>query len=112
MEKITGRTNDMIILRGVNIFPTQIEEIILRTSGLSPHFQLVLSTRGRMDHLTVEVEARPDCPPERRDPAASEVAKGVKDTVGSTVEVVVLEPETLTRSVGKIQRLVDHRARA
>jgi phenylacetate-CoA ligase len=112
MEKITGRTDDMIILRGVNLFPTQIEEIILRTPGLAPHFQLVLTTRGRMDHLTVQVEARPDCPPERRDPAAAEVAKGVKDTIGSTVEVAVLEPETLARSVGKIQRLVDHRARA
>ena len=53
MEKITGRTDDMIILRGVNLFPTQIEEIVLRTPGLSPHFQLVLTTRGRMDHLTV-----------------------------------------------------------
>jgi len=111
MEKITGRTDDMIILRGVNIFPTQIEEIILRTPGLSPHFQLVLTTRGRMDQLAVQVEARPDCPPERRQSAAMEVAKGVKDTVGSTVEVLVLEPETLTRSVGKIQRLVDHRTR-
>src|SRR3954453_9127444 len=112
MEKVTGRTDDMIILRGVNLFPTQIEEIILRTQGLSPHFQLVLTTRGRMDHLAVQVEARPDCPPERREPAAMEVVKGVKDTVGSTVEVLVLEPETLTRSVGKIQRLVDHRTRA
>jgi phenylacetate-CoA ligase len=112
MEKITGRTDDMIILRGVNLFPTQIEEIILRTPGLSPHFQLVLTRQGRMDHLTVQVEARPDCPPERRDPAGREVAKGVKDTIGSTVEVVVAEPETLARSVGKIQRLVDHRARA
>jgi phenylacetate-CoA ligase len=111
MEKITGRTDDMIILRGVNIFPTQIEEIILRTPGLSPHFQIVLSSRGRMDQLTVRVEARPDCPQERRDPAASEVAKGVKDSVGSSVEVVVVEPGTLERSVGKLQRVVDRRTR-
>jgi phenylacetate-CoA ligase len=109
MEKVTGRTDDMIILRGVNLFPTQIEEIVLRTPGLSPHFQLVLTKQGRMDHLAVQVEARPDCPPERRNVAAREVAKGVKDTVGSTVEVVVVEPETLARSVGKIQRVVDHR---
>jgi len=109
MEKVTGRTDDMIILRGVNIFPTQIEEIVLRTPGLSPHFQLVLTTQGRMDHLTVQVEARPDCPAERREPAGREVVKAIKDTVGSSVEVVVLEPETLTRSVGKLQRLLDHR---
>jgi phenylacetate-CoA ligase len=112
MEKITGRTDDMIILRGVNLFPTQIEEIILRTPGLSPHFQLVLTTRGRMDHLTVQVEARPDCPGERRDPAAAEVTKAVKDTIGTSVEVVTVEPETLARSQGKLQRLVDHRDRA
>jgi phenylacetate-CoA ligase len=111
IEKITGRTDDMIILRGVNLFPTQIEEIVLRTAGLAPHFNLVLSTRGRMDHLTVQVEARPDCPPARRAPAAAEVAQGVKDTVGSSVEVVVVDPETLPRSMGKLQRLVDRRDR-
>jgi phenylacetate-CoA ligase len=112
MEKITGRSDDMIILRGVNLFPTQIEEIILRTPGLSPHFQLVLTTEGRMDHLTVQVEARPDCPGDRHDRAAAEVAKTVKDTVGTSVEVVVVQPETLARSAGKIQRLIDHRPQA
>src|SRR4051794_8609118 len=112
MEKVTGRTDDMIILRGVNLFPTQIEEIILRTPGLAPHFQLVLTTKGRLDHLAVQVEARPDCPGERRDPAAAEVAKAVKDTIGTSVEVLVVEPETLARSAGKIQRLVDNRDRA
>jgi phenylacetate-CoA ligase len=112
MEKITGRSDDMIILRGVNLFPTQIEEIILRTPGLSPHFQLVLTTRGRMDHLTVQVEARPDCPADRRDRAATAVVKAVKDTIGTSVEVVCVEPETLARSTGKIQRLVDHRDRS
>ena len=63
MEKITGRSDDMIILRGVNLFPTQIEEIVLRTPGLAPHFQLVLTTEGRLDALTVRVEARPDARP-------------------------------------------------
>ncbi|HET6391996.1 MAG TPA: phenylacetate--CoA ligase, partial [Blastococcus sp.] len=112
MEKITGRTDDMIILRGVNLFPTQIEEVVLRTPGLSPHFAMELTTRGRMDHLTVRIEARPDCPAERRPVAAAEVATGVKDTVGTTVEVLVVDPETLPRSVGKLQRMVDNRARA
>src|SRR5690606_39098106 len=54
MERVTGRTDDMIILRGVNLFPTQVEEIVLRTPGLSPHFRLVLTTKGRLDDLTVE----------------------------------------------------------
>jgi phenylacetate-CoA ligase len=112
MEKVTGRTDDMIILRGVNLFPTQIEEAVLRTDGLSPHFRLVLTTQGRLDRLTVEVEARPDCPAERREPAAAEVAGAVKDTVGVTVDVMVVDPETLPRSVGKLQRLLDQRERA
>jgi phenylacetate-CoA ligase len=99
----------MIILRGVNLFPTQIEEIVLRTPGLAPHFSLLLTTRGRLDHLTVQVEARPDCPPERREPAAAEVARVVKQTVGVTVAVAVVDPETLPRSMGKLQRLHDRR---
>ena len=111
MEKITGRTDDMIILRGVNLFPTQIEEIVLRTPGLSPHFTLELTTRGRMDHLVCRIEARPDCPAERRPVAAAEVAKAVKDTVGTSIEVLVVDPETLARSMGKLQRLTDHRER-
>jgi phenylacetate-CoA ligase len=111
IEKITGRTDDMIILRGVNLFPTQIEEVVLRTPGLSPHFSLELTTRGRMDHLTVHVEARPDCPPERRAPAAVDVQQAVKDTVGTSVEVDVVNPETLARSMGKLQRMFDRRER-
>src|SRR5215207_3801243 len=111
MQKITGRTDDMIILRGVNLFPTQIEEIVLRTPGLSPHFALELTTRGRMDHLICRIEARPDCAADRRPTAAAEVAKAVKDTVGTSVEVLVVDPETLARSVGKLKRLTDNRER-
>lgn len=109
MEKVTGRCDDMIILRGVNVFPTQIEEIVLRIPALSPHFQLELTRRGRMDHLTVRVEARPDATPGERAAAAGILAKGVKDGVGVTVTVDVVDPETLERSVGKLRRLVDSR---
>ncbi|RTL62879.1 MAG: phenylacetate--CoA ligase [Pseudonocardiaceae bacterium] len=111
MAKITGRSDDMIILRGVNLFPTQIEEIVLRTAGLAPHFQLVLTTQGRMDALGVRVEARQSTPAERRAAAAAELVKAVKDTVGVSVTCEVVEPETLERSVGKLQRLVDRRSR-
>ena len=111
MQKITGRSDDMIILRGVNLFPTQIEEIVLRTPGLAPHFQLVLSTSGRMDALTVRVEARPDTPAARRGPAADEVVTAMKETVGVTVACEIVDPETLERSIGKLQRLKDMRAR-
>lgn len=112
MERIAGRTDDMIILRGVNLFPTQIEEIVLRTAGLSPHFCLLLTTRGRLDHLQVQVEARADCLAGRRLLAATEVARAVKDTIGATVEVLVVDPGTLPRSAGKLTRVVDQRRRA
>jgi phenylacetate-CoA ligase len=110
MEKITGRSDDMIILRGVNVFPTQLEEYVLRTSGLSPHFQLVLTRDGRLDALTVRVEARTDCPPERRESAARDLAREVKGGVGVTVAVEVTDPETLERSMGKLQRVIDRRS--
>nr|WP_231608229.1 phenylacetate--CoA ligase PaaK [Streptacidiphilus albus] len=112
MEKITGRCDDMIILRGVNVFPSQIEEIVLRTAGVAPHFQIRLTRRGRMDHLALDVEARPGTGPDRRAAAAAEIVKGVKDGVGVTVEVAVVDPETIERSVGKIQRVRDLRAQA
>jgi phenylacetate-CoA ligase len=109
MEKVTGRSDDMIILRGVNLFPTQIEEIVLRTPGLAPHFQLELSTRERMNHLTVHVEARADTPADRRVAAAAELLTEVKDRIGVSVEVSVVEPDTLERSLGKMRRVIDNR---
>jgi phenylacetate-CoA ligase len=109
MEKVTGRSDDMIIVRGVNLFPTQIEEIVLRTDGLSPHFQLVLSHRDRMDHLTVQVEADPYAATGARRDAATHVARTVKDTFGVSVEVDIVEPETLERSAGKLRRINDLR---
>ena len=111
MEKITGRSDDMIILRGVNLFPTQIEEIVLRTPGVAPHFQLQLTREGRMDRLTVRAEARPDATPEERTAAAGLIARGVKDGIGVSVAVEIVDPETLERSVGKIKRIVDARPR-
>ncbi|HEY3711357.1 MAG TPA: phenylacetate--CoA ligase PaaK [Amycolatopsis sp.] len=111
MEKVTGRSDDLIILRGVNVFPTQIEEIVLRTEGLSPHFQLVRTTRGRLDHLTVRVEARHGAEASLRESAASALAAGVKDGVGVTVTVEIVEPDTLERSLGKMRRVLDQRDR-
>ncbi|GGY88647.1 phenylacetate-coenzyme A ligase [Streptomyces olivaceoviridis] len=109
MEKITGRSDDMVILRGVNLFPTQIEEIVLRTPGVAPHFQLRLTREGRMDALTVRAEARPDAPPEVREAAARSIVAAVKDGIGVSVGVEIVEPESLERSVGKIRRIVDLR---
>ncbi|MER5515855.1 phenylacetate--CoA ligase PaaK [Streptomyces sp. NPDC002763] len=109
IEKITGRCDDMIILRGVNVFPSQVEEIVLRTPGVAPHFQIQITQRGRMDHMTVRVEARPDAGAADREAATKAIVQGIKDGVGVTVEVAVVDPETLERSVGKLRRVKDLR---
>ncbi|MFE4589311.1 phenylacetate--CoA ligase PaaK [Streptomyces laurentii] len=109
MEKVTGRSDDMIILRGVNLFPTAVEEIVLRTPAVAPHFQLRLTREDRLDALTVRVEARPEATPDQRAEAARVITTAVKDGIGVSVRVEVVDPETLERSVGKIKRIVDLR---
>ncbi|MFI5937972.1 phenylacetate--CoA ligase PaaK [Actinoplanes sp. NPDC051494] len=109
IEKITGRTDDMIILRGVNLFPTQIEELILRTPSLAPHFQCVLTRTGRLDELTVTVERRPGTAPPDGFAAGRDLATMVKNTIGVTVTVDVIEPDGVERSLGKMRRVVDRR---
>ncbi|HEV7713626.1 MAG TPA: phenylacetate--CoA ligase PaaK [Asanoa sp.] len=109
MEKITGRTDDMMIVRGVNLFPTQIEELILGTAELSPHFQCVLSRDGRLDSLTVRVERRPEASAVAAAGAATSLAAKVKATIGVTVTVEVVDPDGVERSMGKMRRIVDNR---
>ena len=109
IRRITGRSDDMIILRGVNVFPSQIEEIVLGVPAVAPHFQLRLTRRGRLDHLTVLVESRPGADSVRRVAAASVILQGIKDGIGVTVDVQVVEPGTIERSVGKFQRIKDLR---
>ena len=110
IEKITGRTDDMIILRGVNLFPTQIEELILQTPALSAHFQCVLHRdNGPMDEMTVQVERRVDATAADAEAAAAGLRTLVKNVIGVTVAVRVLEPEGVERSAGKMRRVVDER---
>jgi phenylacetate-CoA ligase len=109
MEKVTGRTDDMMIVRGVNVFPTQIEELILRTGVLSPHFQCVLGRAGRLDTLSVRVERRPDVAMSTAESAAATLEEQVKNTIGVTVAVLVVEPDSVERSMGKMKRIVDER---
>ncbi|MFC8259885.1 phenylacetate--CoA ligase PaaK [Streptomyces sp. NPDC057291] len=111
MEKVTGRSDDLVILRGVNLFPTQIEEIVLRTPGVAPHFQLRLTREGRLDALTVRAEARAESTPDQRAAAALAIATAVKEGIGVSVGVEIVDPETLERSVGKFKRIVDERGR-
>ena len=115
MERVTGRSDDMIILRGVNVFPTQIEEIVLSVPGVAPHFQLVLTRPERMDELTVVVEAAPGKAASRdagaRQSAAAAIVAAVKDSIGVTVGATVVDPGSLERSTGKLQRVIDKRAK-
>ena len=111
MEKITGRTDDMIILRGVNLFPTQIEELILGLPDLSPHFQCVLDRDGSLDSLTVRVERRPSADAGSARAAGTELRRLVKASIGVSVEVDVVEPDGVERSMGKMRRIVDNRPR-
>ncbi len=112
MGRITGRSDDMIILRGVNLFPTQIEEIALRVPALSAHFQLEITRPERMDELTVRIERREGTTTPEAATAGVELAAQIKVHVGSTCTVEVVEPGTLARSSGKLRRIYDLRRQA
>jgi phenylacetate-CoA ligase len=113
MEKVSGRTDDMMIVRGVNVFPTQIEELILGVSGLSPHYQLILSRDGRLDELEVQVEARLSSDLEEAGAhVASELEHAMKAHIGITAKVSVLNPGEIERSLGKAKRVIDRRPKA
>jgi phenylacetate-CoA ligase len=109
MEKVTGRSDDMMIIRGVNVFPTQIEELILARPTLAPHFQCVLTRPGRLDELEVLVETRSTMDTSQRERVSAELAGQIKARIGVTVSVTVVPPDTVERSVGKMRRIVDNR---
>jgi len=111
IEKITGRNDDMIILRGVNLFPTQIEEIVLGIEQLTPHFILELTRSGTMDELTVRIERDPHLDVEVCQAATVVLAERIKHYIGSTVTVRLEEPGGLPRSEGKYKRVYDLRNR-
>ncbi len=110
MEKITGRSDDMIILRGVNVFPTQIEEQVMATGGLAPYFQIELYRAGRMDAMRVFVEIRSKAADEASRAAAERMlVKRIKDMVGVSCEIIIGDPGSVPRSQGKAVRVVDSR---
>ena len=105
IERISGRSDDMLIVRGVNVFPSQIEAEVLKVDGLTPHFQIEVDRSGNLAQLTVRVERSPSAlRPE--DDLAGELAGHVKGNIGVTVDVVVAEPGAVPRSAGKAQRVV------
>lgn len=111
MEKITGRTDDMMIVRGVNVFPSQIEELILKHSELAPHYQCVLGKEGPLDTLTVRVECNHGADPAIAGQAQSVLAHDIKAYIGVTAAIEILPEGGVERSVGKARRIVDNRPR-
>jgi phenylacetate-CoA ligase len=111
MEKITGRSDDMMIVRGVNVFPTQIEELLLKQHVLAPHYQIVLTKEGPLDVLTLNVEACPETAPDTAALAAAKQALSydIKALIGISAVVNVLPVNGIERSVGKARRVVDKR---
>jgi phenylacetate-CoA ligase len=111
MAKVTGRSDDMLIVRGVNVFPSQIEEQILRCPGLAPHYRIDLTRPDRLDKVVVNVELKPDCAPERRQAVAGELRQHIKNVIGVSVAVNVCDAGTIDRSTGKAARVRDRRPR-
>jgi len=102
MAKVTGRSDDMLIIRGVNVFPSQVESEILKVRGLSPHYQLHVGSEGNLKTLTVKVERQPDA---AVDGLAEELAQHIKGNIGISADVLVVEPDKVPRSQGKAQRV-------
>ena len=113
MEKVTGRSDDMIILRGVNVFPTQIEEALMGTPGLAPHFQIELSKPNRMDQMRIVTEVADSAlGHEARETAGRALASAIKQSVGISVKIDVLDAGGVARSEGKAVRILDNRPKS
>ena len=110
MEKVTGRSDDMMIVRGVNVFPTQIEELLLRCEGLAPHYQIELLREERLDIMRLMVEVRPErAAGHERIQEAERLTGLIRNTIGIGAVVIVGEPGAVERSAGKARRIVDKR---
>ena len=109
MEKITGRSDDMLIIRGVNVFPTQVEEQILKVSNLAPHYQIEITRTENLDEMTINVELSPGAAATAKQPAAAELRKHIKDLIGVSTRVNVHDEGGVARSEGKAKRVIDKR---
>jgi phenylacetate-CoA ligase len=110
--KITGRSDDMLIIRGVNVFPSQIEEQILKTPKLSPHYLIEVARDGHLDTVTVNVEMKPEFATgtaAEKEYAAHELSHHIKSYIGISTQIRVVEANGIERSVGKAKRVIDRR---
>ncbi|MDX1320701.1 MAG: phenylacetate--CoA ligase, partial [Oceanospirillum sp.] len=109
IDKITGRSDDMLIIRGVNVFPTQIEEQILKIPALAPHYEIVVSKQGNLDVVNVKVELTPAAQGADQDSVVKELQHHIKSVVGISTKIDVTSPGSLARSEGKAKRVTDLR---
>ena len=111
IKRITGRNDDMLIIRGVNVYPSQIEAVLVGLPDVAPHYQLVVERKGILDHLSVEVELMPNVVPtsEQRKVVGESVRHHIKSIIGVTADVLVMEPGEIPRSMGKAVRVRDLR---
>jgi len=112
MEKVTGRSDDMIIVRGVNVFPSQIEEILLKDERFAPHFVVELRRVERLDEITVVVEGRPDLDDGAFAACNRDLSHHIKAQIGVSAAVRTVKPGTLERSLGKAKRVIDLRQKS
>jgi len=111
MARISGRSDDMLIVRGVNLFPSQVEELVLRLSRLAPHYQLELTREAHLDRLAVKVECLEGTPAAARSSLQRELEASIKALIGISAQVLVGDPGSIERSAGKAQRVIDRRER-
>jgi phenylacetate-CoA ligase len=111
MDKVTGRSDDLIILRGVNVFPSQIEEHIVKIDGISPHYQIELGKDGPLDTMTVRVEAVPSHQSEdSRAALAARLSDNIKQNIGISAAIEITPVGAVERSAGKAVRIIDRRS--
>lgn len=109
MPKVTGRTDDMMIIRGVNVFPSQIEEVLMGVAGVEPHYQIIVSREGNLDSLEVQAEASGLVAEADRDGLSRQIQTEIKDLLGVSSKVTIVKPRAIQRSEGKAQRVIDNR---
>jgi phenylacetate-CoA ligase len=112
MEKVTGRTDDMLIIRGVNVFPSQVEHVLMGVDGVEPHYQIVVDREGNLDTMQVQVEVSEGVFSDEirvLENLTKHIQKEIKDLLGVSCKVKLVEPKTIQRSEGKAQRVIDKR---
>jgi phenylacetate-CoA ligase len=112
MDKVTGRTDDMLIIRGVNVFPSQVEHVLMGIEGVEPHYQIIVERQGTMDTMSVEVEVSESLFSDEikeLEQLTRRITRDIKDILGVTCQVRLVNPRSIQRSEGKAQRVIDKR---